>query len=64
MWLMPVPAEGFPVELWWVVGGAVVLALLWTLLRFVLKLTMKVFAIGCLGVLIVAGVAFVMLYGK
>ena len=42
----------------------VVLALGWTILRFVLRLTMKIFAVGCLGLLIVVGVAFVLLYGK
>jgi len=34
----------------------------WTILRFVLRLTLKVFALGCLGLLIVVGAMFVLLY--
>jgi hypothetical protein len=40
----------------------VVLALGWTILRFVLRLTMRLFALGCLGLLIVVGAAFVLVY--
>jgi hypothetical protein len=42
----------------------VVLAILWLVVRTVLKITMKIFAVGCLGLLILSGIAFVMLYGK
>ncbi len=34
----------------------------WTILRFVLRLTLRVFALGCLGLLAVVGVMFVLLY--
>ena len=40
----------------------VVLALGWTILRFVLRLTMRLFALGCLGLLIVAAAGFVLVY--
>jgi hypothetical protein len=41
-----------------------VLAVGWTILRFALRMTMRIFALGCLGLLIVVGVAFVLLYGQ
>ena len=34
----------------------------WTILRFVLRLTMKIFAIGCLGLLIFVGGVFTYFY--
>ncbi len=42
----------------------VVLAVVWLVIRTILKITMKIFAIGCLGLLILSGVAFVLLYGR
>ena len=42
----------------------VVLAVAWLVIRTILKITMKIFAIGCLGILILSGIAFVLLYGK
>jgi hypothetical protein len=42
----------------------VVLAVVWLVVRTILKITLKIFAIGCLGILILSGIAFVMLYGK
>jgi len=42
----------------------VVLAVVWLVIRTILKITMKIFAIGCLGILILSGIAFVLLYGK
>ena len=39
----------------------VVLAVGWTILRFVLRLTMRLFALGCVGLLFVVGIAFVLL---
>jgi hypothetical protein len=44
--------------------AALVLALLWIVVRLVLKITLRLFAIGCLGILILAGIAFVMVYWK
>lgn len=40
----------------WIYAVALVLivALAWTALRFVLKLTMKVFTLGCVGILLLA----------
>ncbi len=56
------PLSGFN----WVglIATVVVVAILWFIVRTVLKLTLKLFAIGCLGLLILSGIAFVMLYGK
>jgi len=42
----------------------VVLAVVWLVIRTILKITMKIFAIGCMGILILSGIAFVLLYGK
>jgi hypothetical protein len=42
----------------------VVLAVVWLVVRTILKITLKIFAIGCLGILILSGIAFVLLYGK
>ena len=42
----------------------VVLAILWLVVRLILKITMKIFAIGCLGLLILAGLAFLLLYSR
>ena len=41
----------------------VVLAILWGVVRTVLKITLRIFAIGCLGILILSGIAFVLYYG-
>ncbi len=38
------------------------LAVGWTVLRFVLRLTLKIFAIGCLGLLILVGGMFTYFY--
>jgi len=40
--------------------AVVVLALLWIVVRAVLKLTLRLFAIGCLGILVLAGIAYVL----
>lgn len=37
----------------WVGAGVIILAVIWTLIQFVFKLTMKMFTLGCLGILIV-----------
>ena len=42
--------------LWIVV--AVALTVGWTILRFVLRLTMRMFALGCIGLVILAGVVW------
>jgi hypothetical protein len=42
----------------------VVLAIGWTILRYVLRLTMKIFALGSIALLVLVGIAFVLLYGK
>ena len=34
----------------------VIVAILWVIVRFLLKITLKIFAIGCLGLLILTGV--------
>jgi len=43
-------------------GVLVVLAVGWTILRFVLRLTMQVFSCGCLALLVVVGGAFAWSY--
>ncbi len=43
--------------LWIVVGVA--LAIGWTILRMVLRLTMRMFAIGCVGLVILGAIVFV-----
>jgi hypothetical protein len=42
----------------------VVLAVVWLVVRTILKITLKIFAIGCLGLLILSGIAFVLFYAK
>ncbi len=42
----------------------VVLAVVWLVIRTVLKITLKIFAVGCLGLLTLSGIAFVLLYGR
>ena len=37
----------------YVAGGILVLAVVWGVVQFFMKLTMKVFALGCLGILVV-----------
>ncbi|MCC6190212.1 MAG: hypothetical protein IT318_14365 [Anaerolineales bacterium] len=48
----------------WVTLGIVVVALVvgWTILKAVLKLTTRVFSLGCLGLLALAGVLAAMAY--
>ena len=41
-----------------------VLAILWGVVRTILKITLRLFAVGCLGLLVLSGIAFVLLYGK
>jgi hypothetical protein len=61
MWLIPVLAEG---EFNWVGLGIALAALAvgWTILRFVLRLTMKFFAVGCLGLVMLLGAGFAYFY--
>ena len=51
---------------WWLglVLTLIALAVGWTILRFVLRLTLRIFAIGCLGLLVVVGAMFVLLYNR
>jgi hypothetical protein len=46
--------------LWIVVGVA--LAIGWTILRMVLRLTMRMFAVGCVGLVILAAIVFAVAY--
>jgi hypothetical protein len=63
MLFMPALAEGSFNWLGLVVT-LVVLAIIWVVVRTLLKITLKIFAIGCLGILILSGLAFVLFYGK
>jgi hypothetical protein len=48
---------------WVLVGGAiVVLVVAWTILKTVLKLTMRVFSLGCVGLVILAGIMGALVY--
>jgi hypothetical protein len=48
---------------WVMVGGAiVVLVVAWTILKTVLKMTMKVFSLGCVGLVILAGILGALVY--
>ena len=51
---------------WWLglILTLIALAVGWTILRFVLRLTLKIFAVGCLGLLVVVGAMFVLLYNR
>jgi hypothetical protein len=46
--------------LWLVLGVA--LAIGWTILRFVLRLTMRMFAMGCVGLLLLTGIVVAVAY--
>ncbi|HLE29675.1 MAG TPA: hypothetical protein VI793_16240 [Anaerolineales bacterium] len=63
--MLPIPllAEG-PFNWTGLILTLVALAVGWTILRFVLRLTLKIFALGCTGLLIVVGVLFVLLYNQ
>ncbi len=63
MVFMPALAQGSFNWLGLVVA-VVVLAVVWLVIRTILKITLKIFAIGCLGLLILSGIAFVLLYGR
>jgi hypothetical protein len=45
-----------------VVITVVALVVIWFVIRAVLKITLKIFALGCLGLLILSGIAFLLLY--
>jgi hypothetical protein len=61
--MLPMPLLAGSTPSWVTIIVAVVaLAVIWFVIRTVLKITMKVFAIGCLGLLILSGVAFVLFY--
>jgi len=48
---------------WVLVGGAiVVLVVAWTILKTVFKLTMRVFGLGCVGLVILAGIMGALVY--
>lgn len=63
MWFIPALASsGFN---WMGVAVAlVVLALVWFVVRTALKITLRIFAIGCVGILILTGIAFVLVHWK
>jgi hypothetical protein len=45
------------------VGGAIlVLAIVWSVVQFFMKLTMKVFALGCLGVILIGAACGALTY--
>ena len=48
----------------WVLWGVVAVALVigWTVLRFALRLTMRMFALGCVGLIVLAGIVVAVAY--
>ena len=62
LWMPGLAEGGFN----WVglITTIVVVAVIWFIVRAVLKITLKIFAIGCMGLLILSGIAFVLLYAK
>jgi hypothetical protein len=57
---MPIDLSHVSWVLWGVV--AVALAIGWTILRIVLRLTMRMFAMGCVGLILLAGIVFAVAY--
>lgn len=61
MWFSPLLQE--TTVNWWLVGGALLgLAIAWSILKFVFQLTMKLFMLGCMGLLVLAGVVVALTY--
>ncbi len=61
--MLPMPLLAGSTPSWMgVVIAVIALAVIWFVIRTVLKITMKIFAIGCLGLLVLSGIAFVLLY--
>ena len=57
---MPIDFSHVNWVLWGVVG--VVLVVGWTILRTVLRLSMRIFTMGCVGMIILAGIVFAVAY--
>ncbi len=59
MLFMPGLAEG-SINWFGLAVTVVIVAILWVIVRFLLKITLKIFAIGCLGLLILTGVIYLL----
>jgi hypothetical protein len=55
---MPIDLSHISLTMWIIIGVVVFLG--WTILRFILRLTMRVFSLGCLGLVILGGIVFVL----
>ena len=54
---MPIDLSHISLTMWIIIGVVVFLG--WTILRFILRLTMRMFSLGCLGLVILGGIVFV-----
>lgn len=54
---MPIDLSHISLPMWIIIGVVVLLG--WTILRFILRLTMRVFSLGCLALVILGGIVFV-----
>ena len=59
MLFMPAMAQG-GINWFGLAVTVVIVVILWVIVRFLLKITLKIFAIGCLGLLILTGVIFLL----
>ena len=57
---LPIDLSHISLTMWIVI--AVVVFAGWTILRFILRLTMRMFAIGCLGILLLGGIVLAAIY--
>jgi hypothetical protein len=55
---MPIDLSHITLTTWIIIGVVVVLG--WTILRFILRLTMRMFSLGCLGLVILGAIVFVL----
>jgi hypothetical protein len=54
---MPIDLSHITLTTWIIIGVVVLVG--WTLLRFVLRLTMRIFSMGCLGLVILGAIVYV-----
>ena len=55
---MPIDLSHISLTMWIIIGVVVIVG--WTILRFILRLTMRMFSLGCVGLVLLAGVVFVL----
>ena len=55
---MTIDLSHISLPMWIIIGVVVVLG--WTILRFILRLTLRMFSLGCLGLVVLGGIVFVL----